>query len=183
MSHQAPISLRYKLFVVFTLLIVVFFLDQVTKNWATERLLNQEPFFFLNGFFQLIYAENPGAFLGLGGGWSRPVRFVVFALVVLFGLGGMLWYLIKKENSRLNLFAYSFILAGGCGNLWDRVVHEKGHVVDFMLIEVWGPLRTGVFNLADVAIVVGVLLVLTAEYIVDKRTTTKAKNAISNSNV
>lgn len=178
---NAPVSLKYKLIVVFTLLVFVFFLDQATKYWATEHLLNQAPSSFLNGFFQLIYAENPGAFLGMGGGWSRGVRFVIFALVVLLGLGGMLWYLIKKENSRINLFAYSFILAGGCGNLWDRVVHDKGHVVDFMLIEVWGPIRTGVFNLADVAIVIGVLLALAAEYLIDKRPTTNAKNASSNS--
>lgn len=142
--------------------------------------MHQPPILYLSGFFQLLYAENPGAFLGMGGGWSREVRFVIFAMVVLFGLGGMLWYLIKKEDSRVNLFAYSFILAGGCGNLWDRVVHENGHVVDFMLIEVWGPVRTGVFNLADVAIVIGVLLALTGEYFVDKRTTMKAKNANSN---
>ncbi len=141
--------------------------------------MNQNSHSFLGGFFQFIYAENPGAFLGLGGGWSRPVRFVIFAIVVLLGLGGMLWYLIKKEDSRINLFAYSFILAGGCGNLWDRMVHDKGHVVDFMLIEVWGPLRTGVFNVADVAIVIGVLLALAGEYVFDKRSTTKAKNANS----
>lgn len=137
----------------------------------------------MDGLFQFIYAENPGAFLGLGGGWSREMRFVVFAIVVLVGLGGMLWYLIKKEDSKINLYAYSFILAGGCGNLWDRVVHQKGHVVDFMLIEVWGPLRTGVFNLADVAIVIGVLLALTGEYLLDKRSTTKAKNANSSSGI
>jgi len=174
---KIPVSLTYKLIVVFTLLFLIFFLDQATKYWATENLLNQTPYSFLNGFFQLIYAENPGAFLGLGGGWSRPVRFVVFAIVVVLGLGGMLWYLIKKEDSRVNLYAYSFILAGGCGNLWDRMFHDKGHVVDFMLIEVWGPVRTGVFNVADVAIVIGVLLALSGEYLFDKRSTTKAKNA------
>jgi signal peptidase II len=147
------------------------------------HLLNHEPSSFFGGIFQFIYAENPGAFLGLGGGWSRVVRFIVFAIVVLLGLGGMLWYLIKKEDSRINLYAYSFILAGGCGNLWDRVVHDKGHVVDFMLIEVWGPLRTGVFNLADVAIVVGVLLALTGEYLIDKRKPLSAKNADSTASV
>lgn len=173
------VSLKYKLIVVFTLLFLIFILDQATKNWATQNLLGQSPSLYFNGLFQFLYAENPGAFLGLGGNWSRPVRFVVFAVVVLAGLGAMLWYLIKKEDSRMNLFAYSFILAGGCGNLWDRVVHEHGHVVDFMLIEVWGPLRTGVFNLADVAIVIGVSIALFGDYLFDKRRTNKAKNASS----
>ena len=124
---------------------------------------------YIGGMFQFIYAENPGAFLGLGGQWSRELRFIIFAMIVFFGLGGMLWYLIKKENLKINLFAYSFILAGGFGNLWDRVFHDDGHVIDFMLIEVWGPLRTGVFNVADIFIVIGVLLALFGEYLV-KRT-------------
>lgn len=162
-------SLKYKLIVVFTLLFLIFFLDQATKYWAIQNLRGQSPSLYWNGFFQFIYAENPGAFLGLGGGWSRPVRFVIFAVVVLGGLSGMLWYLLNKEDSRLNLFAYSFILAGGFGNLFDRVAHERGHVVDFMLFDVWGPLRTGVFNLADVAIVIGVLLALFGESIFNKK--------------
>ncbi len=177
---NSPVSLKYKLIVVFTLLFFIFILDQATKNWASENLLGQTPHLYLGGLFQFIYAENPGAFLGLGGEWSRPVRFIIFAVVVLGGLSGMLWYMIKKEDSRLNLYAYSFILAGGCGNLWDRVAHQRGHVVDFMLIDLGGWARTGVFNLADVAIVIGVLLALFGEYLLDKRPTTKAINANSN---
>ena len=131
--------------------------------------MGQRSIIYLNGLFQFVYAENPGAFLGLGGDWSRELRFVIFALLVVLGLGAMLWYLLKKETSKLNLIAYSLILAGGFGNLWDRVFHDKGHVVDFMLIEVKGPLRTGVFNVADMAIVGGVLLALATEYYFDRR--------------
>ncbi len=145
------------------MLVLIFVADQATKNWAVESLMVQSPQYFLNGLFQFVYAENPGAFLGLGGNLSREVRFVVFALIVFLGLGGMLWYLFTKEKSRLNLFAYSFILAGGFGNLWDRVIHERGHVIDFMLIDLGGWLRTGVFNIADMAIVAGVALAIYGE--------------------
>ena len=159
-------SLKYRVVVIVSLIFLIFSVDQVTKFWALEHLYAQSPVPYLNGIFQFIYAENPGAFLGLGGQWSRETRFVIFALIVFFGLGGMLWYLIKKESQKINLFAYSFILAGGFGNLWDRVFHDDGHVIDFMLIEVWGPFRTGVFNVADIFIVVGVLLALFGEYLV-----------------
>ncbi|MBC7419746.1 MAG: signal peptidase II [Bdellovibrio sp.] len=158
-----PMTLKYKLSVVITLLVLILTFDQATKKWAVQTLMGQSPHYFLNGLFQFVYAENPGAFLGIGGGLSREVRFVVFALIVFFGLGGMLWYLFKGEKSRLNLFAYSFILSGGFGNLWDRVIHESGHVIDFMLIDIWGPIRTGVFNVADMAIVAGVLLAIYGE--------------------
>lgn len=162
-------SFRYRIVVIISLLILIFGLDQATKYWAVNHLMGKNAIIYFNGLFQFVYAENPGAFLGLGGGWSREVRFVIFALIVFLGLGGMLWYLIKKENLKVNLYAYTFILAGGFGNLWDRVFHEDGHVIDYMLIELWGPLRTGVFNIADIFIVIGVLLALLGEYIL-KRT-------------
>jgi len=161
-------SIKYKAWVIFSFLFVIFVFDQLTKFWAVNNLMGQSPIIFFNGLFQLIYAENPGAFLGLGGAWPRELRFVVFALIVFLGLGGMLWYLVKKENSKINLYAYTFILAGGVGNLWDRVFHIDGHVIDFMLIEVGGGLRTGVFNIADVFIVAGVLLVFFGEYLIKK---------------
>lgn len=159
---------RYKVFVIFILLALICGADQATKYWAVQNLMGQPAIVYFNGLFQLVYAENPGAFLGLGGGLSREIRFVIFALVVFLGLGGMLWYIIKKNVTKVNLYAYAFIIAGGCGNLWDRVFHEDGHVIDFMLIEITGPLRTGVFNIADVFIVVGVLLALVGEYLFEK---------------
>lgn len=161
-------SVKYKVTVIFTLLVLIFIVDQTTKYWAVTQLMGRGPNIYFNGLFQFVYAENPGAFLGLGGSWSREVRFIVFALVVFLGLGGMLWYMIRKENLKVNLFAYTFILAGGVGNLWDRLFHDDGHVIDFMLIEVWGPLKTGVFNVADVFIVSGVLLALFGEYLIKK---------------
>ena len=161
-------SFKYRISVIFTLLFCIFGLDQLSKFWAVSNLMGKNAIVFSNGLFQFVYAENPGAFLGLGGAWPRELRFIIFALVVFLGLGGMLWYLVKKENLKINLYAYTFILAGGAGNLWDRVFHEDGHVIDFMLIEIWGPLRTGVFNIADVFIVLGVLLALFGEYLLKK---------------
>lgn len=175
MQNVATLSFKYKFVVVFLILFVVIALDQLTKYWAVQTLMGQRPDIYLNGLFQFNYAENPGAFLGFGGNWSREVRFVIFAVLVVLGLGGMLWYLLKKETSKLNLVAYSLILAGGFGNLWDRVFHIQGHVIDFMLIEVKGPIRTGVFNVADMAIVGGVLLAVYSEYYFDRRKVKVAK--------
>lgn len=174
-QRNEKLTFNYKCFVVFMILLLVILVDQATKYWAVQNLMGHGPKYYLGEFFQFIYAENPGAFLGLGGGLSHGVRFVIFAVLVVIGLGGMLWYLLRKETSKVNLIAYSFILAGGFGNLWDRVVHENGHVVDFMLIDVVGPLRTGVFNVADMAIVAGVLIALLSEYYFDRREAKAAK--------
>ena len=172
---ESSLTFNYKITVVLVILFIVISIDQVTKAWAVVSFKGQAAVSYMNGLFQFVYAENPGAFLGFGGEWSREVRFVIFAVLVVLGLGGMLWYLLKKETSKLNLIAYSLILAGGFGNLWDRVFHDKGQVIDFMLIEVIGPLRTGVFNVADMAIVAGVLLALLNEYYFDRRQVKVAK--------
>lgn len=158
------LSMKYKFITVFSILFSLIAVDQMTKQLAVSLLMGENSKVFLNGIFQLVYAENTGAFLGFGGSWPREVRFVIFALMVVLGLCGMLWYLLKKEKSRINLFAYTFILSGGFGNLWDRVYHADGHVVDFLFIEIFGPVRTGVFNLADVWIVIGVILALYKDY-------------------
>ncbi len=183
-AHSEALTFRYKFVVVFIILVLLIGLDQATKYWAVNTLMGQSPIEYLGGFFTFTYAENTGAFLGLGGTWSRGVRFVIFTLVVIFGLGGMLWYLLNKETSKMNLIAYSFILAGGFGNLWDRMYRANGGVIDFMVFDTGSkldlgfiavPLRTGVVNIADIAIVAGVLLALVGEYYFDSRRAKRAK--------
>lgn len=117
---------------------------------------------YLGGLFQLVYAENPGAFLGMGGNLPRSIRFVIFGLFVLVGLAVMLWSLVKNKMSISDLLAYSFILAGGIGNVIDRLTHANGHVIDFLFMDfqLTSYTRTGVFNIADVAIVFGFFIAI-----------------------
>ena len=176
-------TFKFRLVTVFISLVLLISLDQATKYWALNTLMGQSPIEYWNGFFTFTYAENTGAFLGFGSTWSRTVRFIFFSLVVVFGLGGMLWYLLKKETSRMNLIAYSLIIAGGFGNLWDRMYRENGGVIDFMVFDTGKylnlgfmqlPLRTGVVNVADMVIVAGVILAFVSEYFFDKRRLKKA---------
>lgn len=178
------VSLRFRFTVVFIILLLVISLDQATKLWAVETLRQQSAIEYLGGFFTFTYAENTGAFLGFGGDWSRQSRFFIFAVVVLVGLSGMLWYLLKHEVSKVNLVAYSFIAGGGFGNLWDRMTRDNGGVIDFMVFDTGInmnlgfmkiPMRTGVVNVADIAIVFGVILALAAEYYFDRRLLKNAK--------
>lgn len=147
-----------KIFIVILILIALVFLDQWTKGLAVQHLKNQDSHYFFGGIFQLIYAENPGAFLGMGGNWSRSTRFIIFGVAVVFGLLAMFWSILKDKINTFDFFAYTFILAGGIGNVIDRLTHDNGHVVDFLFIDlqVLSWLRTGVFNIADVCIVIGV---------------------------
>ncbi|MBC7754618.1 MAG: signal peptidase II [Moraxellaceae bacterium] len=151
-----------KILSVLSILTVLVLADQWTKHLAVKHLKNSAPINHLDGMFQLLYAENPGAFLGMGGDMSPATRFVVFGLFVAIGLAVMFWSIMKNKVSQTETIAYSFILAGGIGNVIDRLTHLNGHVIDFMFIDLkFAPLaRTGVFNVADMAIVVGVLMLL-----------------------
>lgn len=137
-------------------------IDQWTKVLAVEHLVGKAPIMYFGGLFQFVYAENPGAFLGMGGDLPKSLRFVVFGLFVLVGLVVMLWSLVKNKMNLSDLLAYSFILAGGIGNVIDRLTHANGHVIDFMFMDFQlSPfLRTGVFNVADMAIVLGFFIAI-----------------------
>ncbi len=142
------------------LLMILIFLpligcDRYTKELAVVHLKGQERLSFFSGAFNLTYHENPGAMLSLGATLPDNIRFFIFTVLVgLVLLGGSVYVLIKPSSKAI-FSAALFILAGGFGNLYDRAFND-GRVVDFMNVQ-FGPLRTGIFNVADVAIVVGIL--------------------------
>jgi signal peptidase II len=67
-----------------------------------------------------------------------------------------LWIALVRQPARLHALGAALVAAGGLGNLWDRLV-AGGLVIDFLNLGI-GPLRTGIFNVADLAIVAGVVL-------------------------
>lgn len=129
--------------------------DQVSKSLATRTLAPREGFeSYLGDTFRLQYALNSGAFLGMGGNSDPQQRFWTLTVAN----GGLLAFvaaalLTKWNMPRSYFFAWALILAGGIGNLIDRVTHD-GLVTDFLNLGI-GPLRTGIFNVADMAITAG----------------------------
>ncbi len=138
--------------------------DQVSKLAASQWLNGKPVQSYLGDTFRLLYTENTGAFLGMGSTWPELVRFIVFTLLssalVVIALAWLLARAWAKDRplAWAALVGGVLLLAGGMGNLVDRVFRH-GAVVDFMNVGV-GPLRSGIFNVADVQIVVGGLLLL-----------------------
>lgn len=136
--------------------------DQVSKRAATEWLLGQPVRSYLGDTFRLLYIENSGAFLGMGATWPELVRFIVFTLasstIVVLALAWLTVKVWSKDPSPnwVTVMGSVLLLAGGLGNLVDRVFRD-GAVVDFMNVGI-GPVRSGIFNVADVQIVVGLAL-------------------------
>ncbi|NKE71794.1 signal peptidase II [Candidatus Manganitrophus noduliformans] len=143
-----------KRFLILTLLLATVGLDRITKVIARDRLESAPPISLFGGIVRLDYVENPGAFLGLGSGLSETTRFWIFSVLVGgFLVGLFLYVLIYRRLSVIEVAAFSLILGGGLGNLIDRVLYD--YVIDFLVVGI-GRLRTGVFNVADLAITAGV---------------------------
>lgn len=108
---------------------------------------------------ELTLAENPGSFLGLGRLLPEDVRFGIFTIGIAVGLLALVAYLIThRQIDSMRFIGLALIMAGGIGNLVDRVLRH-GLVTDFAVVHV-GPLHTGVFNLADVLIMIGATTIL-----------------------
>lgn len=150
---------RSRLVVTLALVLATLGCDHATKRAAAAALKGEPARSFLGGLVRLQYAENAGAFLGLGAGLPEPARLAVLALgnaTLLLLLCGLLWR--SARLGRRELLALGLLLAGGLSNLLDRLA-GGGVVVDFLNVGVGG-LRTGIFNVADVAITAGALLLL-----------------------
>ena len=131
--------------------------DRETKHLASARLAGRAARSYLGDTVRLVYAENTGAFLSLGAGWPEWARRGALGVVVAAALVGIALVAWRQRGGGSTALGLSLILGGGGSNLFDRIAW--GHVVDFMVLRA-GPLQTGVFNVADVAITLGVVLVV-----------------------
>lgn len=147
---------------VITLLLVVNIgCDQITKVVVRQSIGDNEVI-PVNDFITLTKVENTGAFLSMGHSLARPVRIVLLAIlptvVLLFGL----WYIFRKQElTRAMLCGLTLMIGGGIGNLYDRIAY--GSVTDFLHVD-FVLFETGIFNLADVSIMIGVALILVSTF-------------------
>ena len=150
----------YRLGLIVLVLTVCTGCDQATKSIAKESLASSAPISLLNDSIRIEYSENPGAFLSLGSNLTSEARLLLFVIVVGAILVFTLLFMISRVHSLslMQLFGLSLLVGGGMGNLLDRLLND-GVAVDFMRLGI-GPLRTGIFNVADVAIVAGAFIVI-----------------------
>ena len=131
--------------------------DRVTKHFAAVTLAGRAGESYLGDTVRLEYAENAGAFLSLGDSLPAPIRTGIFTFGTALVLLATVVMAVRLRWSGPPVVGLALVFAGGASNLLDRVAH--GRVIDFMNIGV-GPLRTGIFNVADVAIMAGVALLI-----------------------
>ncbi len=162
-----PFARRAFIFAFVTLVSVA--LDQVTKVIATRTLTPGITYQHFADLFRWQLARNEGAFLSLGAGLPPGARFWVLTVGVgalLVGIG--IYALTAKVMDDAHVAGYALIASGGLSNWVDRARFD-GSVVDFMNLGIGTTLRTGVFNVADLAIIAGIVVLLIAGWRHDKR--------------
>ena len=135
--------------------------DQAVKQAAGALLGDGERIALLGDAIRFELVENPGAFLSLGASLPESLRSTLLLGLVPVLLGVVLFgFVWRAQASRAELVAVALVIGGGLGNWIDRLTHG-GAVTDFVSIGL-GPVRTGIFNVADVAVMAGVGVLLTA---------------------
>lgn len=187
MTEQTPLRnnlpqnnhlLQNKYFQLVVISSSVFALDQLTKNWIRETIHETGPIHVIRGFFRLVHVENPGAAWGILSDASfRMPFFYTSTLVALVGIG-IFFHRLGDAHKALRL-ALAVVLGGALGNFYDRIVYQS--VTDFLdffvaakpvsgwLIRTFGTNRWPSFNIADIAIVVGLSLLMYDSLILEPR--------------
>ena len=133
--------------------------DQISKYAAKVLIKPGTVINLLGDTIRLQLAKNEGAFLSMGSSFPNEYRFWIFTILVSVMLLSLLfYYFLSKSLSTLSYLSLALVISGGFSNLIDRIVH-KGVVIDFLNFGI-GNLRTGILNIADMAITFGVFLLV-----------------------
>jgi signal peptidase II len=139
-----------------------YLIDLFTKLHAVANIKGKPPVYYLYDTIMIYYAENSGAFLSMGSDWPVFIKYLLLIIlpiaVCLYGF----YYCFFKENSVVRLIFISSIVAGGLGNLIDRLFNDF-KVVDFLNFGI-GSIRTGILNVADLSVTFGVILLIFYEF-------------------
>ncbi len=153
----------------------VVLLDRVSKWLVAQKIAPHDGVDVVPGFFRLTHILNEGAAFGLFSDspseW-KVAMLILFSVAALAVVSALLW----KNGNAMNAtaVALSMVFGGALGNLWDRVT--SGRVIDFLDVY-YGSHHWPAFNLADSAIVIGALVLLSEIFLAPQE---EKESAISN---
>lgn len=148
---------------IFSVIIITIALDQVSKIWVRTQVVAGSQSEIIGNYFTLHNVENKGAFLGMGSDLNDTLRIVLLLVLPIVVLAFVLRHILKdKTLDNLSLFAFSSIIGGGIANVYDRFVF--GSVTDFWHIDFGGVFKTGIFNMADLSVTTGMIILVIASF-------------------
>lgn len=136
--------------------------DQISKNIIRQEIEYNEQISLINNYLTLTKVENAGAFLSVGNSLPQSVKIIFLTIFPLLILGlALIFLMTNKDLPNLTVLGISFVVGGGIGNIYDRIIY--GSVTDFLHID-FIVFQTGIFNMADVSIMVGMFFILFGAY-------------------
>ena len=139
-------------------------LDQFSKFQVRERVVPGSRTEIIGKQLQLMNVENSGAFLSMGSDSNPTVKLIFLLIVPIIVLGIVLYYVITdKTLDKKSIIGFSCIAGGGIANVYDRLLY--GSVTDFLYMDFGGVFKTGVFNIADMSVTSGMILLLISSFI------------------
>ncbi|MDB4292726.1 signal peptidase II [Maribacter sp.] len=132
--------------------------DQISKDLVRKNVDSSEYIQVIGNNFIMTNVENTGAMLGFGNNFPPIIKNIFLKALPVLVLFILLFRILqKKQMNTWLIIAFAFVIGGGVGNLIDRIAY--GSVTDFFQIKL-GVLKTGIFNMADVSVTLGALLIL-----------------------
>lgn len=132
--------------------------DQVSKHIVRDSITPNAAIHLLSNHITVTNVENTGAFLSVGSSLPKMVKNILLTLLPFVAVLFSLLYVFTKQNLPVSmLVAFCFVIGGGIGNVFDRMVY--GSVTDFLHLD-FAIFKTGIFNMADLSIIAGFTMIL-----------------------
>ena len=139
--------------------VILIAVDRITKNWAAQALASGD-IAVIDKVLYFRYTENTGVAFSM----FSDNRWILVGITSVMLIVALAFFLSGKIKDKLELFALSLIIAGGVGNLIDRL--SLGYVIDFIDVRI---INFAIFNVADMCITIGAILVCIAAFAAEKR--------------
>lgn len=143
-------------------------IDQISKILVRANVEPREVIQLIGDKFILTNVYNKGAFLGMGSEMNDTLRVILLLVLPTIVLGYLIYYILtNKSLDKLSTIALSCIAGGGIANVFDRIAFGK--VTDFFFIDLGGVFKTGIFNVADMSVTFGMLILVYTWFISSNR--------------
>lgn len=144
---------------IISVIIFTIAVDQISKAVVRLKVAKGSYSEIIGKYLSLHNVENEGAFLGMGSDLNPTLRILLLLILPIVVLGFVLRYIFKdKSLDNWSLFAFSSIVGGGLANVYDRIIYSS--VTDFFHMDLGGVFRTGIFNMADLSVTTGMIILV-----------------------
>ena len=172
-------ALTRKLLIIFFVLLNVS-CDQISKDIVRKKVNEKEAIHLIKDNFILTNVENTGAMLGCGQDFPNWLKIPLLQVIPVLVLLLLLVNILRKSNlNKWLVLSFACVIGGGIGNLIDRIAY--GSVTDFFHIKI-GFFKTSIFNMADVSVTFGALMILMLTLWYKKKPSLVFSNTKSNLN-